>query len=180
MKNNTDNRINVAKVIFQYMKNHPYNFGLMFLNSPIGISNGRIIYKVSNKNTVRNNKSVIAISAMSEDRKSYIVITDDYYDEAPVYVQEFIELHEIGHIKNGDLDSNKSICANKLAYNLSRCVGLGRGAEIEYAADKYSASIVGYNNAINALRYLVDNFNFGLGGNSEIRRRIKRLQREMG
>lgn len=67
----------------------------------------------------------------------YRIIVDDYYVQAPQYVKDFINQHEIGHL-----------------YWLDNGHPNGHTLDDEFMADKYGAQIVGVLNAIKALNYI--------------------------
>ena len=82
------------------------------------------------------------------------IIVNDLFIAQSENTQNFFIAHEMGHIKNNDLDTPlfmKNTKWNRFKYIFSCKYGV---PEIEKEADKYAVSIVGKENAIMALESL--------------------------
>lgn len=92
---------------------------------------------------VRLNGYMFAVAAL----ELKVVIVDDHFMTAPKNVQEFILLHEVGHLNDEGLDINAEHLANRIA-------SVGSIPAEEKYADEYSFRRMNKTQAINALRYL--------------------------
>ena len=106
---------------------------------------------------------------MAQPDFDVITIPDDEdLAKYPSYVQDFLYLHEVGHIK---LHKGKVSKGNLLKRLLISA--LGKVQDLELEADAYSANIVGKEVAIESLKWLLEQD--GYKGNKEILNRIKAL-----
>ena len=85
-------------------------------------------------------------------------------------IRDFVLAHELGHIKLGHLD--KGVGESLMVHNLKRAFGNKAVLRREYEADAYAASIVGKDNAIAALQYMLS---LGVWNTKELNRRIANL-----
>lgn len=71
-----------------------------------------------------------------------VILCDDIYDDAPDNVKVFMELHEIGHVINGDLERLASRKSQGVL-NLTRFLPWSETKKAEYKADAYAVSKIG-------------------------------------
>lgn len=97
--------------------------------------NGNNLPIIHSPDHVAINNSIFANCSVSNDE--YRIVVDDLYIQAPQYVKDFVNQHELGHLYW--LDNGHE---NKHTLN------------DEFMADAYSAQKVGNINAINSLNYI--------------------------
>ena len=126
---------------------------------------------------------------MAEGTISAIILTDAFYDRMDKDGKNFIYMHEIGHIVNGDIDkavelSKQYAAATESATELQQVLNMrklmlsNRAIDEEFAADEYAANNIGYSQAINGLSQLLIAPRWAISKDSkkEIRRRIAHLE----
>lgn len=127
---------------------------------------------------------------MADGSISAMILTDGFYDQLDVEGRNFIYLHEVGHIKHGDVNkaweiTKKHAAAIESANGVFEKVKVtqtlmkeNRAIEDEFAADEYAASIIGYNAAISGLRQIsqAPSWLINKDGKRELRRRIAHLE----
>lgn len=121
---------------------------------------------------VHKNLGAVMMLALDATGKNGIIIKDQFFDQLPRFVQEFMINHEIGHFKNGHhLRGNK----NKIP-NIIRTFGVTNVLEIK--ADAYAAMKIGRNKCIAALEWLCENTDLPMSSKWEMRQRISHLKKE--
>lgn len=78
-----------------------------------------------------------------------VIITDDLFYTLSPEAQNFFLCHERGHIKAGD---STKLAGHQLSYALACVFGCPK---IERNADAYAASVVGIDNAKNAMKEMI-------------------------
>lgn len=104
-----------------------------------------------------------------EDRN--VILHDSSYTEFPRYVKRFLIEHEIGHVKNGDLEMDPS--KSKFAI-IKRSFGILPKMEIK--ADAYASAVVGNYNAKKALLFLRKRTDLPLISKFELMRRYYKIK----
>lgn len=101
------------------------------------------------------------------------ILHDSGFNLLPDNVKNFLVHHEIGHIKNSDLNNiNQKQYASIM---LKRSLGFTNTIEIK--ADAYAASVIGKANALNALAFLIRETNLPLFLKIEVRKRYNALKK---
>ena len=106
-----------------------------------------------------------------------VILCDDIHDEAPDNVKGFLELHEIGHVVNGDLERLASQKSQGII-NLTRFLPWSETKKAEYRADAYAVSKIGKKEVLYGLEYLYRMVEFPLLTKLELRSRINRIIKE--
>lgn len=129
---------------------------------------------IKNNNIVHSISSIIACTGFINtiNGMTDCIFVDDRYDILPDYVKDFFIYHEIGHIKNQHFKYNDVINKGASKYAFSRIFKL-RQEEVE--ADEYSMNIIGEENAIKALDFLINNTKIGFTTKKELKLRRKEL-----
>lgn len=170
-------KTNVEKIVISDIRkyNTLIGFETWFGNeiTTIGDHQGKPIHEVASNKMIHCAGFAFSAATMNVNKTAYMVIVDDLFKNSPNYVQEFMRNHEIGHIKLSHLDNSVNNIQNKI----KRLLGISTISQNEYEADAYSAARVGYDNAIKALTYLLDNYSFGFLSNREMKNRLKILKR---
>ncbi len=117
------------------------------------------------------------VSRYGNNNTYYIVLPDkEDYIWWPDVVKSFVFYHEIGHIKNGHLDTmvTNGITTRNGFLNRSKLLYQGKVDKDEIEADAYAASVIGNKASIEALQWVKTQL---IGGSSkrEIELRIKAL-----
>lgn len=98
-----------------------------------------------------------------------LIIVDDFFGMMPKSVQRFIVMHEVGHYVNGDLhevDSKEKAKEEK------------KGKSIyEIKADRFAASKIGSEEALNALKCMRDSCSKGVLCKKDIENRIRSMEK---
>ena len=102
-----------------------------------------------------------------DGRTVAIIFFDSYFIKLPNKVKKFLVYHEIGHYINGD---HKISEIDSMSNILKRCVGILPKNELY--ADKYAAAVVGVDNSIETLRYILLATDVSLISKIELIRRI--------
>lgn len=108
----------------------------------------------------------------SEGELIDVIIVDDYFMSAPRYVQDVFSMHELGHIKNGDLENLSA--ANTLKRWLLMNIGIVQKMELE--ADAFAAKAVGKEDTIKALSWMYENVQ-NKPTKKELKARIRAMKR---
>lgn len=114
---------------------------------------------------VRLNGYMFALAAL----ELKVVIVDDHFMAAPKNVQEFILLHEVGHLNDEGLDINANHFANRIA-------SVGSIPSEEKYADVYAFKRMNKTEAINALRFIKISQQMMLADTREVSLRIDHLE----
>lgn len=126
---------------------------------------------------------------MADGSISALILTDAVFDQMDQNGQNFILLHEQGHVVHGDMDKawqlTKEYAAVIEAAGTFEKVRLtqslmrdNRDIKDEFAADEYAADHIGYAAAISGLRQIIQSPSWLINkdGKKEIRRRIAHLE----
>lgn len=139
----------------------------------ITLENGKEIAIVKNSEYLhKQGYAFAAVAFFTSFDYDTLIVVDNYFEIIPEYIQNFYIQHEIGHIMNGDLDKSIEELAK---INKERQKGIIPQMELD--ADYYAAQQVGFEDAINALQYIIDNTDIFSGTRHEHKVRIKNLER---
>ena len=123
---------------------------------------------------------VISGATKADEENTYIIYTDNIYDEFPKKYQEAFIAHEIGHILSGSVDKITDraikIYNNCKDIHKTREKMTGRNIAYELEADRYAAGVVGVKTMIGALNYYTDNYIIEKEPFDEVVKRIKKLR----
>lgn len=97
------------------------------------------------------------------------IFVDDFYLHLPQHVQEFIILHELGHIVNKHNLNIKKPFLN----SFKRLLKLD---ELEVEADNHALKNLGHKRCYEALTYLIHDVNMPYLSRRELKKRLNRLQ----
>jgi len=84
-------------------------------------------------------KESLCYSGVAQDlfnKNIYYIVFDKYFTELSAASQKFLFFHEMGHIENGDFETNNFAAVNIM--NIERMFGTTN--EIEYKADKFAVN----------------------------------------
>lgn len=160
------------------------NYNLTGFNVPevfqvkhfIPVNNCRDTYKyaIPTDTALHSHGAVLAaasIVTLSNGATCNLIMHDTGFLKLPVYVQKFLNFHEIGHIVHGDL-SMTAEQSKKII--LQRSFGIL--PKIETNADKYAASVLGTMVVKKSLLFLVKHTNLPLISKLEMLRRYWKLK----
>lgn len=98
-----------------------------------------------------------------------VIYVDDFYLYLPKQVQEFIILHELGHIVNKhNLKIKKPF--------LQSCKRVFKLSDLEVEADNHALKNLGHKRCYEALTYLIHDVNMPYLSRKELKKRLNRLQ----
>ena len=123
---------------------------------------------------------VIAGVTKADVDNTYIIYTDNIYDELPQKYQEAFIWHEIGHVMSGSVDE----ITDRALKVFGECKDITntreqlmkRDLSYEFAADRYSSMKIGFDTMLKALTYFKSNFVIGEESIDEINLRLKNLR----
>lgn len=142
--------------------------------------NGLRIYLKSCSKFIHMCGAVVAGVTKADEDNTYIIYTDNIYDEVPKKYQKAFIAHEIGHILSGSVDKITDraikIYNNCKDVHKTREEMAKRNMAYELEADEYAASAVGAKTMIGALRYYIDNYIIEKEPFDEVVKRIKKLR----
>ena len=121
---------------------------------------------------VHKNFGAVCMLTPDATGKLGMIIKDQFFDELPKFVQDFMIQHEIGHFKNKHhLRGDK----NKIP-NIIRTFGMTNKMEIK--ADEYAVRKVGREKSIAALQWMCKNTDLPFLSKWEMRQRISHLKKK--
>lgn len=168
-------KTNVGKIVRRDMRKYRNTFEFWSGSdiTELGMHRGKPIYEVKSDRVIHCSGFAFSAVCLSLTESKYLVVVDELFKNSPEYVQNFNRCHEIGHIKLSHVDS---VSGSNLKNYIKRVLGIGKQSRNEFEADAYSAAKVGYDTAIKAITWILDNYNFGFFGNREFKRRLRVLK----
>lgn len=115
---------------------------------------------------VHKNGACFAVCTYDKYNENKYIIIDEFFNQLPKTVQNFVIYHEIGHITNNHT-------YEKIGF-IKRSFGLLTKNECE--ADDHAANMIGISNTIKSLYYIVKYTDLGFTSKVEIMKRIRRLR----
>lgn len=176
--------INIKKDIVPYLEDakEPISIDEMYCddNDLYLEKDGLRIYLKSCSKFIHMCGAVVAGVTKADEDNTYIIYTDNIYDEVPKKYQKAFIAHEIGHILSGSVDEitdraiemyNNCKDKRKTMEEMAK-----RNMAYEFEADEYAAEEVGPKTMIGALRYYIDNYIIEKEPFDEVIKRIKKLR----
>lgn len=168
-------KINVGKIVRRDMIKYNTTFEVWCGSdiTELGVHKGKPIYEVKSDKVIHCAGFAFSAVSLNLAESKYLIVVDELFKNSPKYVQAFMRYHEIGHIKLSHVDSTEG---SNIKNYINRVLGIGKQSRNEYEADAYSAAKVGYDTAIKAITWILDNYSFGVLGNREFKHRLKVLK----